>query len=99
VRPGADPRLLAYVRFLAGYCLPAVIDTGLIAAVLDTAAGQSSPGAIERALSPRHPPLLVRPVVLHLLWTGRPQADLTRALSADTPVWPREEMTGCAPGA
>ncbi len=39
---GADPRLLANVRFLAGYRRRAVIDTGLIATVLDAAAGQSS---------------------------------------------------------
>lgn len=91
---GADPRLLANVRFLAGYRRDALIDTELIATVLDAAAGQSSAGAIERALSPRHPPVLVRPVVLHLLWTGRLQADLTCPLSAETPVWPREAMTG-----
>ena len=86
----ADPRLLANVRFLAGYRRPAVIDTGLTAVVLGAAAGQSSAGAIERALSARHPPVLVRLVVLHLLWTGRLRADLTRPLSAETPVWPRE---------
>jgi hypothetical protein len=90
---GADSRLLANVRFLAGYRRPAVIDTGLTAAVLDAAAGQSSAGGIERALSARHPPALVRPVVLHLLWAGLLRADLTRPLSAETPVWPREAMT------
>ncbi|MGO9163953.1 MAG: TnsA-like heteromeric transposase endonuclease subunit [Streptosporangiaceae bacterium] len=91
---GADPRLLANVRFLAGYRREALIDTGLIPAVLDAVAGQSSAGAIERTLSPRHPPMLVRPVVLHLLWTGRLLADLTRPLSAETPVWPGEAITG-----
>jgi hypothetical protein len=91
---GADPRLLANVRFLAGYRRPAVIDAGLIPAVLGAAAGQSSAGAIERALSPRHPQVLVRPVVLHLLWSGRLRADLTRPLSAQAPVWPAEAMTG-----
>jgi hypothetical protein len=90
---GGDPRLLANVRFLAGYRRPVVIDTGLIEAVLDAAAGQPSAGAIERALSRRHPPVLVRPVVLHLLWTGRLRADLTRPLSAETPVWPREAVS------
>ena len=90
---GADPRLLANVRFLAGYRREALIETGLIPAVLDAAAGQSSAGAIERALSRRYPPVLVRTVVLHLLWAGRLQADLTRPLSAETPVWPMEAMT------
>ncbi|HUY48709.1 MAG TPA: TnsA-like heteromeric transposase endonuclease subunit [Streptosporangiaceae bacterium] len=42
---GADSRLLANVRFLAGYRRPAVIDTGLIAPVLDAAAGQHDPAA------------------------------------------------------
>lgn len=91
---GADPRLLANVRFLAGYRRPALIDADLIPAVLDAAAGQVSVGAIERALSPRHPPVLVRPVVLHLLWTGRLQADLARPLSADAPVRLREAVAG-----
>jgi hypothetical protein len=90
---GADPQLLANVRFLAGYRRPALIDAGLIPAVLDAAAGQGS-AAIERALSPRFPPVLVRPVVLHLLWTGRLEADLTRPLSADTPVRLREAVSG-----
>jgi TnsA-like endonuclease N terminal len=92
--PGADPRMLANVRFLAGYRREALIGTELIPAVLDAVAGQSPAGAIERVLLPWHPPVLVRPVVLHLLWTGRLQADLTRPLSAETPVWPREAMTG-----
>jgi hypothetical protein len=87
---GADPGLLANVRFLAGYRREAFIAAGLIPAVLDAAAGQPSVGAIERALSPEHPPVLVRPVVLHLLWTGRLQADLTCPLSTDTPVRLRE---------
>jgi hypothetical protein len=91
---GADARLLANVRFLAGYRREALIDTGLIPAVLDAAAGQATVGAIERALSPWHPAVLVRPVVLHLLWTGRLRADLTRPLSAQAPVWRREAVTG-----
>jgi hypothetical protein len=91
---GADPRLLANVRFLAGYRREALIDAALIPAVLDAAAGQASAGSIERALSPWHPAVLVRPVLLHLLWTGRLRADLTRPLSAQAPVWPREAMTG-----
>ena len=90
---GTDPRLLANVQFLAGYRRPALIDAGLIPAVLDAAAGQVSAEAIEQALSPRYPPVLVRPVVLHLLWTGRLRADLTRPLSADTPVRLREAVS------
>jgi hypothetical protein len=33
-------------------------------------------------------------VVLHLLWTGGLRADLTRPLSADTPVRLREAVNG-----
>jgi hypothetical protein len=91
---GADPQLLANVRFLAGYRRPGLVEAELIPVVLDAAAGQSSPAAIERALSPRHPSVLVRPVVLHLLWAGQLHADLTRPLSADTPVRLKEAVTG-----
>lgn len=83
---GADRQLLDNVRFLAGYRRPTTIDRSLIPVVLDIVADQPSIAAIEHVLSGRHPPLLVRPVVLHLLWTGRLRADLTRPLSADTPL-------------
>jgi hypothetical protein len=33
-------------------------------------------------------------VVLHLLWAGQLYADLTRPLSADTPVGLKEAVTG-----
>lgn len=89
---GADPQLLANVRFLAGYRRPALVAAELIGAVLEAVAGQSSAGAVERALSPWRPPVLVRPVVLHLLWTGRLQADLTCPLSAETTLWRGEAM-------
>jgi hypothetical protein len=92
---GADPQVLANVRFLAGYRRRVLIDGNLIPAVLDAAAAeQVTAGSIERALSPRHPPMLVRPVVLHLLWTGRLRADLTYPLSADTPLRLKEAVTG-----
>jgi hypothetical protein len=91
---GADQRLLDNVRFLAGYRRQAVIATALIPAVLDTARRQPSISAIERALGDKHPPVLVRPVVMHLLWEGRLEADLTRPLSARTRVRPREAVSG-----
>jgi hypothetical protein len=34
---------------------------------------------------------LIRPVVLHLVWQGRLEADLASPLSADAVVRPREE--------
>lgn len=39
-RSGANPQLLANVRFVAGYRREALIDTGLIPAVVDAVAGQ-----------------------------------------------------------
>ena len=91
---GADPRLLANVRFLAGYRRRMLIAADLIPVVLGIASGQPSVAAIERALSGQHPPVLVRPVVLHLLWTGQLQADLTGPLSVDTPVRLAEAVAG-----
>jgi hypothetical protein len=83
---GADRRLLDNVRFLAGYRRRCVIAAGVVPAVLDAASGQPTIGSIEQALSDRHPWALVRPVVLHLLWVGRLEADLGRPLGVDTPV-------------
>ena len=88
---GADPQVLANVRFLAGYRRSSVIAGDLIPAVLGTAARRPDIGAIERALSQRNRPELVRQVVLHLLWCGRLRADLTRPLGADTRVEPTGE--------
>jgi hypothetical protein len=83
---GADRRLLDNVRFLAGYRRRCVIAADVVPAVLDAASGQPTIGSIEQALSDRHPWALVRPVVLHLLWVGRLEADLGRPLGVDTPV-------------
>lgn len=91
---GTDPRLLANVRFLAGYRRQAFIAADLIPVVLGAVPGQSSVGGIERELSGQHPLVLVRPVVLHLLWAGRLRADLTCPLSADTLVWLAETAAG-----
>ena len=83
---GADACVLANVRFLAGYRRRAVVAQELIPIVLAAAREQGSMAAMERALGGQCPPTLVRPVVLHLLWTGRLRADLTRPLSAGTPL-------------
>lgn len=83
---GEDQRLLDNVRFLAGYRRNSVIAGDLIPAVLDGARGQPTIGSIESSLSDRYPLALVRPVVLHLLWTGRLDADLDRPLGAGVAV-------------
>ena len=85
---GADRGLLDNVRFLAGYRRSLVIDAGLLPVVLDAAREQATIGSVERALAGEYPVALVRPAVLHLLWTGRLRADLRRPLGAATPVQP-----------
>jgi hypothetical protein len=90
---GADRQLLDNVRLLAGYRRTTVIDRDLIPAVLGVAAGPVSIGGIEWALRSQHLPVLVRPVVLHLLWTGVLRADLTRPLSLETEVRPGRQVT------
>jgi len=85
---GADPGLLANVSFLAGYRRPAVIDGRLLPAVL-AAAGDGAPiAAVEQQAGA--PPALVRPAVLHLLWSGRLVTDLSRPLGSLSVVRPRE---------
>jgi hypothetical protein len=91
---GAEPQLLANVRFLAGYRRSSVIAGDLIPAVLDTVGRQPTIGAIERALSQHCRPELVRPVVLHLLWSGRLRADLSSPLGTGTRVERMMEAVG-----
>ena len=76
------------MRFLAGYRRGLVIDAGLLPAVLHAVREQATIGSVERALAGEYPVALVRPAVLHLLWTGRLRADLRRPLGAATPVQP-----------
>jgi hypothetical protein len=83
---GAARELLDNVRFLAGYRRGLVISAGLLPAVLEAAREQATIGSVERALAGEYPVQLVRPAVLHLLWTGRLRADLRRPLGAATPV-------------
>ncbi|MBL7495266.1 TnsA-like heteromeric transposase endonuclease subunit [Frankia sp. CNm7] len=72
---GGDARLLANVRFLAGYRDRRLVDSALVPAVREAAGTGSRIVDLERALAA--PMLLVRPVVLHLLWRGELTADLT----------------------
>jgi hypothetical protein len=83
---GADAHLLANVRFLAGYRRPLVIDGGLVPAVLAVAADQPTIGGIECAMARVAPSRTVRPVLLHLVWSGALTADLSGPLGADTSV-------------
>jgi hypothetical protein len=83
---GADPVLLENVRFLAGYRRPGLVDAGLIPVVLDEAAEPIGIGALERVLDGSQEWGLLRPVVLHLLWSGQLVTDLLQVLDADTVV-------------
>jgi hypothetical protein len=87
---GADPGLLANVSFLAGYRRPWVIDGRLVPAVLAAAGGGAPIAAIERQAGA--PAVLVRPVVLHLLWSGDLVTDLDRPLGGLSVVRPREGL-------
>jgi hypothetical protein len=71
-----DPLLLANVRFLAGYRRPDLFDPVVLEAVRSATAEPVSIQAVESILSPRWPTAVVRPHVLHLLWSGRLGTDL-----------------------
>ena len=81
---GAPGTLLANVAFLAGYRRLAVVDRALIPAVLDQVEAGETIGALEQRMGLRSD--VVRPVVLHLLWSGRLRTDLGTSLGADSPL-------------
>jgi hypothetical protein len=83
---GADSTLLSNVTFLAGYRRRALVDETLSSSVLQAATTQPTISAIERALNSMAPRNAVRPVVLHLLWSGALIANLYNPLDTDTPV-------------
>lgn len=87
---GADPVALANVRFLAGYRRAFTVDTSLCPALLELAEGQATLGGIERAARSLGEPYLVRPALLHLLWTHRLETDLSAALAAGSLIWRAE---------
>jgi len=87
---GAVPDLLANVRFLAGYRRRAVIDESLIPVVRDAADMPVTITDLERSVAVGS--VVVRPVILHLLWTGALVADLDRPLDGLSVVSPREPL-------
>lgn len=86
---GAPRTVLANVRFLAGYRRRSVIDEVLIPVVRQAAAAAASITDLERSV-PQADPALVRPVILHLLWSGELVADLSRPLDGLSVVAPGE---------
>jgi hypothetical protein len=83
---GADPVLLDNVRFLAGYRRALVVDETVIPVVREAAGEAVTIADLERSV--RAEPVLVRPAVLHLLWTGELAADLGRPLDGLSVVAP-----------
>jgi hypothetical protein len=83
---GCDRVLLENIRFLAGYRRDGLISAELVPLVLSAAASPVTMRDLERGLSTPERRGLVRPAVLHLLWSGVLRTDLSRALDADTAV-------------
>jgi hypothetical protein len=83
---GTDATLLENVRFLAGYRRRATIEEGLLALALGLAGQCRTIGALEFALRPHAPASKIRPAILHLLWTGVLQADLSSPLATETAI-------------
>jgi hypothetical protein len=80
---GADAQLLANVRFLAGYRRAPLFEPAIEAAAVLSAASVLTIAEAEAALSAAgvSDP---RPVVLHLLWSGRLRADPRLPLTSDS---------------
>lgn len=83
---GCDAVLLENVRFLAGFRRPELIELEVARLVLAGACQARTIREIEYGLGTPQYRGLVRPAVLHLLWTGALSADLSRVLGADTVV-------------
>jgi hypothetical protein len=79
---GAEPVLLANVRFLAGYRHAGRIDADMADAIMGRARGRVSIGELEGAWPGRAGE--ARAAVLHLVWRGVLRADLLAPLSAAT---------------
>ena len=80
-----DPVVWANVAFLAGFRHRAHFD----GSILDSLLALLEPGGVsltvlESGLVPRWEPMIVRPHVLHLLWSGDFIADLSRPLAGES---------------
>ncbi|WP_210572915.1 TnsA-like heteromeric transposase endonuclease subunit [Streptomyces sp. GESEQ-4] len=83
---GAEQAVVENVRFLAGYRRRELVEASLVPHVLEAATCQPTIGAVEAALAGQHPCEIVRPVVLHLVWSGRLVADLRTPLNGASRV-------------
>lgn len=88
---GAAKQVLDNVAFLAAYRRRWVVAEALIPAVLEAAGSGASLLEVERRLAPSDP-LVVRPVALHLVWSGRLRTDLDAPLSGTSVLRPGAEV-------
>jgi len=92
---GAPGHVLANVSFLAGYRRRRLVREDLIPVVREASSTGSAIVDLERSVT-QAPPMLVRPVVLHLLWTGELVADMTKPLDGLSMVKLREQEDATA---
>lgn len=79
---GADPVVLANVRFLAGYRRPGMPSDAVTGAVLDAIRPGECVGGLLDRLERGWPRALAKAAVLRLLWQRRLGTDLSRPLDA-----------------
>lgn len=77
---GAPEVVLANVRFLAGYRRRDRFEGALLDSALAAVAEPGSIGGVEARCSTVGPPAVIRPALLHLVWSGALLADLGRHL-------------------
>ncbi|MEY9878436.1 hypothetical protein ABH931_007963 [Streptacidiphilus sp. MAP12-33] len=81
---GADPVVLANVRFLAAYRRAGVVPLEEVERAWETVHDGERLAEAERRLAGGNPPHVARPAVLSLLWSGRLITDLSRPLGGDS---------------
>jgi hypothetical protein len=85
---GSDAAVLENVRFLAGYRRPETVDGALLPLIMEAAVQGGTIEELELAVRSHVPVWVARPAILHLLWRGDLQADLTVPLAGRSGVWP-----------
>jgi hypothetical protein len=83
---GGDPVVVENVRFLAAYRRPGLVDETAVAAALGHVEDGEPLGVVEARLGAGGPGWTVRPLLLTLLWRHHLVTDLSRPLSADSPL-------------
>jgi hypothetical protein len=81
---GADPVLLANLRFLAGYRRPGLLPEELLDEVLATVRPGDTIGGVTGRVAGARTPGEVKAAVLRLLWQQRLATDLHSHLDADS---------------